>query len=315
MMEKISPFAVALTLLAGTGNAEDAKITIGTGGKTGVYFRAGEALCDLSDQTATGLRCRAKSSGGSFDNLVKLRSNSINLAIARSDWVAQAVNGIGRFNGAGPDKDLRSLYSLHAEPLNIIARRDSGIRSLDDLKGKRVNFGSWDAPLVQRLLRAKGWESSDFAKVVPATTKKQGKLLCAGEFDAIIYTVGFPSLSIFELTKSCPVRFVDAGDPAINRLVKSSDELSRATIPGGMYRGVDDPVETFGYRASVVTRADIPDAVVYEFVKSTMQDTSKLRSYHPAWHALHPRKMTQDGLVAPLHPGAAKYYRERGWIK
>ncbi len=295
--------------------AADNRISIGTGGKAGVYYPAGGAICNFANQGLSDFKCRVRTTKGSLDNLRKLRSGQFDIVVARSDWAKWALNGTGKFGPAGQHQNLRSLFSLHSEPFTILARSDAKIDNLNDLRGKRINFGSPSSALASQFLPALGWGVSDFAAVGSKKTNDQGSALCKGQFDAVVYTVGFPSGWVQRTTKQCPVSLVNLTGRRIDTLVASSKELSKVTIPGGLYIGVDTPTETFGYRATILTRAGVPDEVIYGVVKSTFQNLEKMRTLHPAWRGLKHSEMIRDSLVAPLHPGALKYYRERGWLK
>lgn len=304
-----------LTINANTTFAADTKISIGTGGKTGVYYAAGGAICKFANRDLSDFKCKAKATKGSPDNLPKLRSGKFDIVVARSDWAKWALNGVGKFRNAGPDQNLRSLFSMQPEPFTIVVRSDAKIDNLNDLKGKRISFRSTNSSIVTKYLPALGWRASDFAAVNSKKIRDRGNALCKGDIDAMVDAVGFPSGTTQKTAKKCPVELVSLTGPRIDSLVARSKELSKATIPGGLYIGVNTPTKTFGYRATILTRADVPVEVIYDLVKSTFENIEKLRTLHPAWRNLIPSEMIRDSLVAPLHPGAVKYYRERGWLK
>lgn len=293
--------------------ASDTRLAFGTGGERGVYYPAGLAICKFVERN--GFRCRAKATKGSPDNLARLRRGKLDLIVARSDWALRALNGTEKFENAGPYRNLRSLFSLHSEPLFVLARHDAKIRNLKDLRGKRINIGSPASEVAARFLPALGWSSADFAAIGNLGTKDQGQALCRDRFDVAIYTVGVPSGRIEEALRQCPLNLVNLNGRGIDRLVSSSDELSKVTIPRGIHYGQETPIETFGYRATILSRTEVSDEVIYEVVKSTFENLDRLRTLHPAWSNLQQAEMINESLVAPLHPGAIKYYRERGWIK
>ncbi|TLP57563.1 TAXI family TRAP transporter solute-binding subunit [Parasedimentitalea maritima] len=162
------------------------------------------------------------------------------------------------------------------------------------------------------MLRAHKLGKDDFTSIGTLKPKDHGKALCRGQFDAVFAVVGYPSGAIRATAKKCAVNLVNLQSRQIDRLIAKSPEFSRTTIPRGTYPGVDTDTETFGYKSTLLTHANVPDQVVYELVRATFENLEEMRGEHPAWHDLQPSKMIRDSLVAQLHSGAAKYYRERG---
>jgi len=207
------------------------------------------------------------------------------------------------------------VFSIHPEPFTVVARADAGIKNFDDLKGKRVNVGnpgSGQRGTMEVVMKAKGWTMKDFKLASELKSSEQSKALCDNKIDAMVFTVGHPSGSIKEATTSCDAVLVNVTGPAIDKLVAKNDYYRKATIPGGMYRGNPDDVQTFGVGATLVTSAKVPDEVVYNLVKAVFENFDTFRKLHPAFKNLKKEEMIKDGLSAPLHPGAIKYYKEAG---
>jgi TRAP transporter TAXI family solute receptor len=312
--------AIASALVAGTAaTAQEKFITIGTGGQTGVYFVVGQSICRLvnRDSAKTGLKCTAPSTGGSIANINAIKAGDMDMGVAQSDWQFHAYNGSSQFEGDKFDKE-RAVFSVHAEPFNVIARADSGIESFDDLKGKRVNIGnpgSGQRATMEVVLDAKGWTLDDFALASELKPAEQAAALGDNKVDAIIYTVGHPNGSIQEAVSTVDAQLVPVEGEAIDKLVADNPFYAYSTIPGGMYKGTDADVKTFGVKATFVTSADVDDEVVYEVVKAVFDNFDRFKKLHPAFENLKEEEMIKDGLSAPLHDGAAKYYKERGWIE
>ena len=312
--------AIASALVAGTAaTAQEKFITIGTGGKTGVYFVVGQSICRLvnRDSAKTGLKCTAPSTGGSIANINAIKAGDMDMGVAQSDWQFHAYNGSSQFEGDKFDKE-RAVFSVHAEPFNVIARADSGIESFDDLKGKRVNVGnpgSGQRATMEVVLDAKGWTMDDFALASELKPAEQAAALGDNKVDAIIYTVGHPNGSIQEAVSTVDAKLVPVEGEAIDKLVADNPFYAYSTIPGGMYKGTDADVKTFGVKATFVTSADVDEEVVYEVVKAVFDNFDRFKKLHPAFENLKEEEMIKDGLSAPLHDGAAKYYKERGWIE
>ena len=293
-------------------------ITIGTGGVTGVYYPTGGAICRLvnKDRSEHGIRCSVESTGGSVYNINTMRSGELDMGVVQSDVQYNALNGEGEeFEGAGPFEDLRAVFSVHPEPFTVVARADSGIESFDDLTGKRVNVGnpgSGQRSTMEVLMEAKGWTMDDFALASELKSAEQAQALADNKIDAIVFTVGHPSGSIQEATTTVDAKLVPVSGPEVEDLVKNNPYYSKATIPGGMYRGTDQDVETFGIMATFVSSATVPDEVVYAVTSAVFENFEDFKKLHPAFATLDQKEIVTGGLSAPLHPGAEKYFKEAG---
>jgi len=314
---------LSATLVAGLGfgamgtASAQSFITIGTGGVTGVYYPTGGAICRLVNKTRKehGIRCSVESTGGSVYNLNTIRAGELDMGVAQSDWQYHAYHGTSKFKDAGANKDLRAVFSVHAEPFTVVARKDSGITKFDDLKGKRVNIGnpgSGQRGTMEVLMTAKGWTRDDFSLVSELKSAEQSKALCDNKIDAMIFTVGHPSGSIKEATTSCDTVLVSVTGPAVDKLVADNDYYRTAVIPGGMYSGSPEDIATFGVGATFVSSTNTPPDTVYQVSKSVFENFDSFRKLHPAFANLKKEEMIKDGLSAPLHDGAAKYYKEAG---
>ncbi|MCX8228065.1 MAG: TAXI family TRAP transporter solute-binding subunit [Sulfitobacter sp.] len=312
--------AIASALVAGTAaTAQEKFITIGTGGQTGVYFVVGQSICRLvnRDSATTGLKCTAPSTGGSIANINAIKAGDMDMGVAQSDWQFHAYNGSSQFEGDKFDKE-RAVFSVHSEPFTVIARADAGIESFDDLKGKRVNVGnpgSGQLATMEVVLAAKGWTMDDFALASELKPAEQAAALGDNKVDAIVYTVGHPNGSIQEAVSTVDAKLVPVQGEAIDKLVAENPFYAYASIPGGMYKGTDSDVKTFGVKATFVTSSDVDDDVVYEVVKAVFDNFDRFKKLHPAFENLKEEEMIKDGLSAPLHDGAVKYYKERGWME
>lgn len=299
--------------------AQDKFITIGTGGQTGVYYVVGQSICRLVNRATDehGIRCNAPSTGGSIANINAMRAGEMDMGVAQSDWQYHAYHGTSQFADAGAFGELRAVFSVHPEPFTVVARRDSGISTFDDLKGKRVNVGnpgSGQRGTMEVVLDALGWTMSDFALASELRPAEQAAALGDNNVDAIIYTVGHPNGSIQEATTTVDAVLVPVNADGIKRLVDERPYYGTAVIPGGMYRGNDQDVETFGVLATFVAPATVDDEVVYQVVKAVFDNFDRFKRLHPAFEILDPQDMITKGISAPIHEGAARYYRERGWM-
>ena len=312
-------FAAGFVAIAAPAAAQQTFVSIGTGGVTGVYYPTGGAICRMMAKTRGdhGIRCAVESTGGSVYNVNAIRGGELEFGVAQSDVQFKAYNGTGSFADQGANPDLRSVFSIHPEPFTVVARADAGIANFEDLAGKRVNIGnpgSGHRDTMEVLMAAMGWTNETFALASELKAAEQSQALCDNNIDAMVYTVGHPSGSIQEATTACDAVLVNVTGAAVDQLVADNPYYRVATIPGGMYRGNDADTPTFGVGATLVTSASVSDDVVYALVKSVFEDIDGFRGLHPAFANLDPKQMANDGLSAPLHPGAERYFREAGLI-
>ena len=320
-MKKLLKVSLVAAFAMGALNAqaEEKFITIGTGGQTGVYYVVGQSICQLvnRDTAKTQVKCNAPSTGASVANLHAIADKQMDLGIAQSDWQYHAYNGSSSFEGKKNDK-IRAVFSLHPEPFTVMARDDSGIKTFDDLKGKRVNVGdpgSGTRATMNVILKEKGWSDKDFKVASELKPSEMASVMCDNNLDAITYNVGHPNGALKEAAASCNAHLVPVTGEAIDKLVADHSYYAKATIPGGLYKGTDNPVETFGVYATLVTSSDVEEDKVYAVVKAVFDNFDRFKRLHPAFANLKEEEMIKNALSAPLHDGAVRYYKERGWLK
>lgn len=305
--------------LIGSSYAQAEEIFVGTGSRAGVYYHIGRAICGVLDMQASrhDLECAAPPSAGSISNLERIQAGDLDFGVVQSDWQHFAYSGTGRFATQGPFAKLRSLFSVHGEPFTLVARRDAGIATLDDLPGKRVNIGnpgSGQRATMELVMAAKGWDRSTFALANELPASQQSLALCHDRVQAMVYVVGHPNHSVLQATEKCQAELVNVADATIDKLVSDYPFYSYVEIPGGLYRANPQTVTTFGVRATVVTSADTSADVVYELVKAVFENLDAFRKYHAAFTNLAAQKMVSEGLSAPLHEGAVRYFKEKGLL-
>ena len=310
--------AVLALGLAAPATAQQRFISIGTGGVTGVYYPTGGAICRLvnKDRKTHGLRCSAESTGGSIYNINTIRAGELEFGVAQSDWQYHAFNGTSKFADSGKFEKLRAVFSVHPEPVTIIARADADISNVTDLKGKRVNIGNPGSGTLgtwEVMEAALGWAREDLKLAAGMKSAETGQALCDNKIDAYFWLVGHPSALTQESLASCDATLVNATGEAIDKLVAENSYYRTATIPAGMY-GDNAEVTTFGVGATFVTSADVPADVVYVVVKAVFENFDQFKKLHPAFANLKAEEMIKDSLSAPLHEGAIRYYKEKGWM-
>ncbi|OWL90440.1 TAXI family TRAP transporter solute-binding subunit [Halopseudomonas aestusnigri] len=305
--------------LGATTAAAETFVTIGTGGQTGVYYVVGQSVCRLLNRNSAehGIRCNAPSSGGSVANVNAIRGGEMNMGVVQSDIQYKSYEGIQSFESEGPFSDMRALFALHGEPLTIVARNDANITGVKDLKGKRVNIGnpgSGQRDTMDVVMQALGWTVDDFALASALDAAEQAAALGDNNIDAMVYVVGHPNGSIQEATTTVDANLVSVSGPEIDQLISERPYYAKAIIPGGLYRGNDADTETFGVRATLVASTATDDETVYQTVKAVFENFDRFKRLHPAFATLKEEEMIKDGLSAPLHEGAIRYYKERGWM-
>ncbi len=316
---KIAAATAALVLSTQTGFAQDF-VSIGTGGVTGVYYPTGGAICRLvnKDRKDHGFRCSVESTAGSIYNINTIRSGELEFGVAQSDWQFHAYHGTSKFEDAGPFDDLRAVFSVHPEPVTILARRDSGIDNVTDIPGKRFNIGNPGSGTLgtwEVLEGIMGWERGDLALAAQMKSSETGGAMCDNTIDGYFWLVGHPSGLTAESVASCDAKLVSAVSPEITALVAEKPYYRMATIPGGMYPGNPDDIQTFGVGATFVTRADVPEEAVYRVAIAVLGNLDDFRKLHPAFANLKAEEMIRDSLSAPLHPGAIRAYKELGLME
>ena len=318
-------FALSLPMMSVVKAAEF--FTIGTGGPTGVYFQVGNSVCKMLHKqaisaehgrkkgTAKAYRCTAPSTGGSNYNIGQIKAGEFQFGVAQSDWQFHAYNGSSKWEGK-KFGDLRAVFSVHNEPFQIWARKKAKVKNFDGLKGKVVNIGnpgSGQRGTMEELMKAMGADMSMFKGTTELTSSQQVKALCDGKIDAFGYSVGFPNGAMEEAAtcaaKAMPINLT--GGP-VQGLIDGADYYAKAVIPKGTYTGQKKDVTTFGVKATFVTGANVSEELVYLVTKAVMENFDDFKKQHPAFGFLEKKNMIKDGLSAPLHPGAVKYYKEAG---
>ncbi len=311
---------IAILLMPFSALAATKYISIGTGAITGVYYPSGGAICRLLNRGRKehGIRCSVESTGGSVSNLNAIRSGAIDFGIVQSDWQYQAYNGANFFADQKPFEELRSVFSLYTETFTIAVKEDSQINNLDDILNKKVNFGPLGSGMyatMKVLMDVKGWDQDSFESVSYLQPSEQPKALCEGEIDVMVYAAGNPNGVLQEATQACKVKIIDIDQETIDKLIKVNPFYVKSVIPGGMYAGNSQDINTFGVMASLVTSVKTDDEIVYNLIKATFDNFDNFKTLHPVFASLDKPKMVRAGNSAPIHPGALRYFKEVELIK
>ena len=319
----IGTLVAGLAVLTGCGDSSGNKkktafVSIGTGSETGVYYPAGGAIAEIVNQSTAihGVKASAQTSKGSVDNINSVLAGNIQFGIAQSDAQFNAVQGLAAWE-SNPQSGLRSIFSLHPEAVTLVAAVDSGINTLADLKGKRVNLGepgSGTRGNAEAVLKTAGIALSDLAAAESLNAREAPRVLQDNRIDAFFYTVGHPAGAIKEATSGTrALKFISI--TGMDDLLKQYPYFRKTTINKEFYpKAQGENAETFGFITTVVTSADVSEDVVYNVVKSVFENLDAYKSKHPALKNLKAEEMVKGG-TAQLHPGAERYFKEAGLVQ
>ena len=304
-----------MSMHATEANAQQRDILIGGGSVTGVYYQVALQTCQLMNKHSGGkYNCVGRPALGSVFNVNAVNRGLLDFGVAQSDRNWQATNGKADWDGK-PVGKLRSVFSAHPEAVLLVTRADTGIKKVEDLKGKTVNIGNPGSGQRGNSMDLLPLYGIDPAKDIKAEGLQQGeasRALVDKKIDAFVYTVGMPSAAIEEPANSTEIDILDINSDAIKKFISDKPYYVLAQYPDGIIKGVG-PFETYAVKATVVTSADVPDEVVYDYTKTVFENLEELKGTHAAFRILQPKDML-GGLSAPLHPGAEKYYKEQGWM-
>lgn len=307
-----------LGLVGEAGAAEKQEtVTIASGRVGGLYHPVGGVICKLAQESLDrhGVSCTVDISGGSIPNIKDLRKGKVELAMIQSDLQQDAFAGTGPFADAGPFENLRSVFALYVEHFTIVAREDKDIETFEDLKGKRVYVGgtaSSRRDAADVLMEAHGWTGEEVSFVSEFKGANLAEALCEDEFDAFVYTIGYPNPTVREATLLCDANLVKVADQILEKLNRENPFYVGSVIPGGTYRGNPRDVPTVGVVATLVTAAEVPPDVIYEITKAYFENLGLLQALSPLFLSLTKDEMVKTGLAAPIHEGALKYFSEVG---
>ena len=289
-------------------------VKIGTGSRTGVYFPAGSGICNLVNaEQPPSVKCQALSTGGSTYNLENLTSGTLQIGIAQADTLFRAWNGEAPFKEKAVK--LRVLFSLHEEMVTLAVHRAAEINSFKRIQGKRLNVGpegSGNERVVSELFKACGIFPGDLGVLGRLKTSAVPQALLSRTMDGYFYVVGHPNRSLAQASNNMPLKIIPLDGRCVRKLVRNKPYFDVTTIPGGLYHGVDLDIATFGVKAWVVTSKDVSEDAIYHVVRNVFENLEAFRKTNPAFYRLSPRKMLKE-LLIPYHPGALKYYAEKGW--
>ncbi len=292
-------------------------VKMGSGLMTGLYYPTGNAIAKLvnAKRQEYGLHITVETTTGSVFNVNAVMKGEMEFGLVQADRQYQAVNGLAEWKEKGKQADLRAVLSLYQESLTLIAGADTGIRTIEDVRGKNVNIGYPGSGHRQNaidVLTAVGLDltrdiNPEGIKVSDALDLFQARMI-----DAFFYTVGHPSEAIVKVSSGKrALRFVPI--TGVDALLDRHPYYSHSIIPIKHYPGAENSqdVPTIGVKATLITRAQTPAKIVYAVTKEVFENLETLKELHPAYSNLKPAGML-EGWSAPIHEGAQRYYEEVG---
>ena len=310
-------------------------VLIGTGSMMGVYYPMGGGICKFivavhdendSDEKKK-LICSTASTAGSVYNLNSMRRGTMDVGVAQSDIGYYAYKGENLYNGVPPMKDLRLLAYMHREYLTLVVKRNSGIKTIDDIKGKRINIGAPGTGVrsaMLSLIKTKGWTTKDFLVTSDLKSSEQVQALCDGKIDVVSDFVGHPNAAMQEAVATCDAVALVLDSGLISQLVEQYPYYHKGVVPMGTYMNMQYDIHTISVRASMFATTELSDDMAYLVVKSVASNLSRLKDVSGALRDLtisdlvggDSQSETAGGgkLAVPLHSGAEKFYRDSGLL-
>ena len=305
-------------------------VLIGTGSMMGVYYPMGGGICkfivavhDENDSQEKKLICSTASTAGSVYNLNSMRRGTMDVGVAQSDIGYYAYKGENLYNGVPPMKDLRLLAYMHREYLTLIVKRNSGIKTIDDIKGKRINIGAPGTGVrsaMLSLIKVKGWTTKDFLVTSDLKSSEQVQALCDGKIDVVSDFVGHPNAAMQEAVATCDAVALVLDSGLISQLVEKYPYYHEGVVPVGTYMNMQYDIHTISVRASMFATAALSDDMAYLVVKSVASNLSRLRDISGALKDLTLFDLVGESRsgsgrsAVPLHSGAEKFYKDSGLL-
>ena len=319
-MKKGKLFLAAVLALAISSCGLAAKkvfLTIGSGSMTGVYYPVSSGIAKMINTylAKEGIRANARSTGGSKYNVKAIAQGQLQAALAQNDVIYFAYNGMTE-TFKQPIKVIRGIAALYPEFMHILARPGSGIKTIYDLKGKKVyvgDIGSGVEATTKQIFEAAGMSFDDLAQAVHGKASQAIELLQDGKIDAMFYTVGVGSSAMQQATEIAKAYFVPLPLDIIQKLISEFPYYTQVIIPPNTYKGQTISVPTIGVKATFIVHKDIPADVVYKIAKLLFVDkVDEFKKIHPSLETFFEVNKALEGMTIPIHEGAAKLYEELG---
>ena len=311
---------LCLALAGSPVAAMDKLLALGTSSPSGVYSPVGKGICKLVNEGRLdhGVRCNAYNTGGSVYNVLAIVSGELDVAITRSDLVVRSHEGSAPFDTFGKIPQIRFITALYDNPVAVIAKADSDIKTFDDFLGQRINIGNMGSgkrSVSDMLFEITKWKHDDFSTVLELGTSKMGKAFCKGEVDILINAMGMPDPFYDNLVNDCGAVFLDIPQSIMGKVLQQGPYFVETKIPAGLYESNPKDIRTFGNKAVLITSSRVHEDTIYLLTKAIFDDLERFNKIHPALTTSTPASMLRGAIDVPIHPGAARYYKENEELK
>ncbi len=310
MKRTIVSVLISLMVLGGTAFGQQRFIAIGTGGAAGTYYPLGGAMAEIWNKNIKNMNATAQTTGASVANINLLRENKVDIIFVQNDVAFYAYNGTELLKDKAY-KDLRGMACLYDETVQLVALADSGIKTVADLKGKKVSVGAAGSGVeanARQILEAAGLSYGDI-KVQYLSFAESASNLKDGNIDAAFTTAGYPTAAIQDLGASRKITLVPVDGAVAEKLMKQWSFYTITTIPANTYQGVGVDVKTVSVKSMLAVSAKLPADTVYELLKTMYANTDRLVAAHKQGANIKV-ETARAGMSIPLHPGAEKFFAE-----
>ena len=308
--------AAAAVVMGGTGIAQQQKtISIGTGGTGGVYYPLGGGMANVLSKYLPGVQATAEVTGGSVDNLKLIGAQPGQIGLSMVDAALDAMDGKGKFSAG--KVSVRTLMVLYPNRMHVVSTDARGVTKMSDLKGKRVSTGSAGSAtevMAFRVIEAAGLDRDKDMTRERLSVAESANALKDGKIDAFFWVGGLPTAAVTDVgaTPNVKIRLVDTSDLVDKMNAKYSKLYSKGVIPSKTYPGQDKDNSVAVVQNILVANANMPDDVAYNIVKTLMEKKPELVAVHREAENFEVKSQSNDNTPIPFHPGAAKYFKEKG---
>lgn len=323
-MRKILSLAVCITILsaafltgctANQAGGEKSNLILATGGTSGTYYPYGGAMAQIFNTKVKNMNVTSQATGASTENMRLIGKKDADLAIVQNDVMDYAFKGVELFK-TEKIEGMSTLATLYPEIVQIVVSPDSGIKTVADMKGKKISVGDAGSGVelnAKQILEAYGITFNDI-KASHLSFKESGSALKDKQLDGFFVTAGIPNSAIQEITTLQSVKILTIDDATIAKLSKQYPFYTPFTIKKDTYKGMDADAKTLAVKATLIVRKDLKDDVVYNLTKALFENKEELGKAHAKGKELEINDAVK-GVSVPFHPGAEKYYKEKGVIK
>ncbi len=307
--------AGAMVLAAVSAQAEPKRLTLATGGTSGVYFPLGGSIGQVLSNKSNGkFAVTAQATGASGENMRLVEAKDVDFAIVQNDVADAAFNGNAPFRGKL--ENVRAIGRLYPEYIHVVASKDSGVKKMEDFKGKKVSVGARGSGNEVNCRQIFDFYGLDYKNLEPiflpyGETADQFK---DRQVDGFVFSIGTPAPAIQDITTTQDVVFIPLDGTKAEQAISKFPYLVKDSIPAKTYKGQDKPIPTLSVQAILVANKDMPDDVAYNLTKTLYENLGDVAKGHSKGAEIS-LQQAANGVTIPFHPGAEKYLKEKGVIK